>query len=191
MTSVGRVLRCAAVAAVGFVLVPSAASAAPVDPIPADSIPVDTVPVDTVPVDTAPVDVPGEPGALPEGCAQVGDYVVCVGTPPVPYESVAGGVDAPTPEAVAAPARAGAVPVVPPAVEVAQEAPVMVASEAPVPPAGALQPAGSVTLSEVAPRSVAELPAAAAAPADPSVAGADDMPVPLWGITLLLAAVVA
>lgn len=177
----GWFLRCAAAVAVALVLAPSAASAAPPDTVPVETAPVDAVPVDTLPVDTIPVDtIP-----LPEGCAQVGDVVMCIGPAPVPYESV-GEPAAATPEAVVSSARAVVAPAVAPAVAAAAEAPEMVASEAPVP---APDSGGAVTLGHRATQTVKAPAAVESAPTQPETARTS--PVPMWAITLLLGAVVA
>jgi len=174
----GRMLRCAAVA---LVLVPSAASAAPPDTVPVDTVPVETVPVDTLPVDTVPVDtIP-----LPEGCAQVGDVVMCIGPAPVPYESV-GEPAAATPEAVVVSARAVVAPAVSAVVAAASEAPGMVASEAPVP---APDSGGAVTLGHRATQTVKAPAAVASALTQPETARTS--PAPVWAITLLLGVAVA
>lgn len=159
MTSGRRVLRCAVVMVAGLVLVPSAVVAAPVDPVPADTVPADTVVVDTVPADTVPVD----PSGPAEGCAQVNDVVMCVGTPPIPSEPI----DMPTaiaaPEAARATARTAVVAAAP-AVVTPAAAPPLVASEAPVP---ARAPAAGVTLGQPAAPSVAALAVDLPAPVVP------------------------
>lgn len=177
----GRILRCAAVVTVGLAFAPAAASAAPPDTVPVETVPSDTVPVETVPVDT----VPGDAIPLPEGCAQVGDVVMCIGPAPVPYESV-GEPLAASPEAVVSSSRAIVSPAVAPVVAAAAEAPEMVASEAPVP---APASGGAVTLGHRATQSVKAPVAVASAPTQPDTARTS--PVPVWAITLLLGAVVA
>ena len=177
----GRILCCAAVVTVGLAFAPAAASAAPPDTVPVETVPSDTVPVETVPVDT----VPGDTIPLPEGCAQVGDVVMCIGPAPVPYESV-GEPLAASPEAVVSSARAVVSPAVAPVVAAAAEAPEMVASEAPVP---APASGGAVTLGHRATQTVKAPVAVASAPTQPETARTS--PVPVWAITLLLGAVVA
>ena len=177
----GRILCCAAVVTVGLAFAPAAASAAPPDTAPVETVPSDTVPVETVPVDT----VPGGTIPLPEGCAQVGDVVMCIGPAPVPYESV-GEPLAASPEAVVSSARAVVSPAVAPVVAAAAEAPEMVASEAPVP---APASGGAVTLGHRATQTVKAPVAVASAPTQPETARTS--PVPMWAITLLLGAVVA
>ena len=177
----GRILCCAAVVTVGLAFAPAGASAAPPDAVPVETVPSDTVPVETVPVDT----VPGDTIPLPEGCAQVGDVVMCIGPAPVPYESV-GEPLAASPEAVFSSARAIVSPAVAPVVAAAAEAPEMVASEAPVP---APASGGAVTLGHRATQTVKAPVAVASAPTQPETARTS--PVPVWAITLLLGAVVA
>ena len=177
----GRILCCAAVVTVGLAFAPAAASAAPPDTVPVETVPSDTVPVETVLVDT----VPGDTIPLPEGCAQVGDVVMCIGPAPVPYESV-GEPLAASPEAVVSSARAVVSPAVAPVVAAAAEAPEMVASEAPVP---APASGGAVTLGHRATQTVKAPVAVASAPTQPETARTS--PVPVWAITLLLGAVVA
>ncbi|MEY4340219.1 MAG: hypothetical protein RLZ14_2069 [Actinomycetota bacterium] len=165
----------------GLVLAPSAAVAAPVDAVPAETVPVETVPVETVPVDSVPTD----PAGLTEGCAQVDDIVMCVGPPPVPYESVDGPVMVATPEAVAAPSRAAVAPAaqveaVRPAV-----APPLVASEAPVP---ASAPTGVVTLRRPAARPVTDTASDLPAPVVP--VAAESSGVLTLGISLVLGGLV-
>ena len=179
-------LKCAVVMLAGLVLVPSAAAASPVDTVPVDPVPAETVPANPVPVDTVPV----EPVLLPEGCAQVDDVVVCVGPPPMPYESVGGPVDNPTvvasPEAVVAPLRAAAAPAVPLGAVATAEVPAIVASEAPVP---SPVPAGPVTLGHRNARSVTVV---AADRPSPVVPAPDEIStVPTMVTTLLFGAVVA
>jgi hypothetical protein len=181
--------------AVGLVLAPTTASAAPVEPPVIDSVPVDSVPVDSVPVDSVP---------LPEGCANYEDVVVCVGEPPlppeylpfepvpgepVPFEPVPGAPGELLPEAVSAPVRAAVVPVAPVVPPMVQDAAPQVASEAPVPAVAPATPAAGITLGHVVPRSVAD--ATPVAPAVGLGSGTDGFPMPTWGVGLLLGMAVA